>query len=279
MAPVESFSADWLALREPADHAARASDLTADVAARLRRRPLTRALDLAGGAGSNIRYLLPRLPHITHWTLVDHDATLLDVARRTLEPLARARGVVLETRRIDLADLTALPLDGCALVTASALLDLVSAPWLGALARRCRDARVDVLCTLSYDGRIVCEPREADDERVRALVNVHQRTDKGFGPAAGPEAVRMAEAAFAGWEIRVRTSDWRLGPGTEALQRELVTGWAAAAREIAPDETGPVDAWRARRLAHIDAGQSRIIVGHQDFAAWAEPFAAGGGPW
>jgi len=273
---VESFSPDWLALREPADHAARASDVTAEVAARLRRRPLTRALDLAGGAGSNIRYLLPRLPQIRHWTLVDHDVALLDVARRTLQPLARAHHVVIEMRRLDLTDLAALPLDGCALVTSSALLDLVSASWMASLARRCRQARVDVLCTLSYDGRIACEPHEADDERVRALVNAHQRTDKGFGPAVGPDAVRVAEAAFAGWETLVSTSDWQLGPGTEALQRELVTGWAAAARAIAPDEADRIDAWRSRRVAHIDAGHSRIIVGHQDFAAWDEQFGVDG---
>lgn len=273
---MESFSPDWLALREPADHAARASDVTAEVAARLRRRPLTRALDLAGGAGSNIRYLLPRLPQIRHWTLVDHDVALLDVARRTLQPLARAHHVVIEMRRLDLTDLAALPLDGCALVTSSALLDLVSASWMASLARRCRQARVDVLCTLSYDGRIACEPHEADDERVRALVNAHQRTDKGFGPAVGPDAVRVAEAAFAGWETLVSTSDWQLGPGTEALQRELVTGWAAAARAIAPDEADRIDAWRSRRVAHIDAGHSRIIVGHQDFAAWDEQFGVDG---
>lgn len=271
---MESFSADWLALREPADHRARAHDLTAEVAARVSRQSRTRAVDLAGGTGSNIRYLLPRLPRIAHWTLVDHDPALLAVAARSLQPLAQARGVTVDTRQLDLSDLAALPLDDCALVTASALLDLVSAEWMGAFARRCREARVDVLCALTYDGRIACDPRDPDDDRVRALVNAHQRTDKGFGPALGPDAVRAAEQAFDGWTVRVSPSDWQLGADAAELQRQLVEGWAGAAAWMASEETAVIDAWRSRRLAHIDNRRSRIVVGHGDFAAWSVTGAA-----
>ena len=28
--------------------------------------------------------------------------------------------------------------------------------------------------------------------------------------------------------------------------------------------------WLGRRLAHIDAGRSRVTVGHDDLAAWLE---------
>lgn len=266
---METFSAEWLALREPADHAARPADLTAAVARRLTRQARTRALDLAGGTGSNIRYLLPRLPHIRHWTLVDHDPALLDVARLKLEPLARQHGVDIDTLRADLMNLDALPLDDCALVTASALLDLVSEAWLRAFARRCGEARVDVLCALSYDGRMICEPRAPMDDRVRDLVNAHQRTDKGFGPALGPDAVTRARSAFAGWALAVEASDWRLDASAAELQRQLVDGWAGAAREMAPPtEVDDIDSWRVRRRAHIDAGDSGLVVGHLDVAAW-----------
>jgi len=29
-----------------------------------------------------------------------------------------------------------------------------------------------------------------------------------------------------------------------------------------------VNGWKTRRLAHVDAGRSRIVVGHDDLAAW-----------
>jgi hypothetical protein len=37
---------------------------------------------------------------------------------------------------------------------------------------------------------------------------------------------------------------------------------------MAPDEAAMIRGWLARRLAHVDAGRSHVIVGHDDFAAW-----------
>jgi hypothetical protein len=51
--------------------------------------------------------------------------------------------------------------------------------------------------------------------------------------------------------------------------RALVTGWADAAREIAPEQTPMIDDWLERRLAHVNAGRSRVVVGHDDLAARA----------
>ncbi|MBP7779691.1 MAG: class I SAM-dependent methyltransferase [Acidobacteria bacterium] len=265
-----SFSADWLALREPADHAARADELTARIARRLLGSAGIRAVDLAAGSGSNVRYLLPRLPEVGHWTLVDHDPALLAQAWRLLAPVAHAAGCSFDVRQADLLALATLPLDGCALVTASALLDLVSEAWLRALAARCRAAGVDVLCALSYDGRIECKPRDGEDRLVRDLVNRHQRSDKGWGAALGPDAGRVAADCFRdeGFDVHTAKSDWVLEAGHAELQRELIAGWAAAAREISPGEADAVDLWLARRLAHVDAGLSTIRVGHVDLAAW-----------
>ena len=271
---MESFSADWLALREPADHAARAADLTAALtsalAARLVGRPGTRAVDLAAGTGSNVRYLLPRVAHIQHWTLVDHDPALLAQAWRLLMPIGQATGRSFDVRQGDLAALDTVSFDDCALVTASALLDLVSEEWIRDLAQRCRAAGTDVLFALTYDGRIECDPVDVDDARVRGLVNQHQRGEKGFGPALGPEATRVAEACVRaeGYDVAVAPSDWLLTPEQHELQRALVAGWASAAQELAPDDAEIIAAWRARRVAYIDAGQSSLRVGHQDLAAW-----------
>src|SRR3989442_11585584 len=77
---------DWLALREPADVAARSAALTRAVVAKLPRdRPL-RAVDLGTGTGSNVRYLARHLPSDEQqWLLVDHDSSLLAEAAARLE--------------------------------------------------------------------------------------------------------------------------------------------------------------------------------------------------
>lgn len=266
---MESFSADWLALREPVDHAVRSEALTAGVAGAQHGRHGLRAVDLAGGTGSNVRYLLPRLPAVTRWTLLDHDPRLLEQATRLTAADARAAGATFDTGAVDLRDVAVVPLDGVALVTAAALLDLVSEPWLRAFARRCREARVDVLCALSYDGRIVCDPAEVDDRLVRDLVNRHQRTDKGFGVALGPDAARVAADCFRdeGFAVQTAESDWVLDGRHAELQRQLLEGWAGAARTMSPPDAASVDAWLARRLAQLASGGLGVRVGHTDLVA------------
>jgi hypothetical protein len=175
------------------------------------------------------------------------------------------------SRHLDLAtDLKSVPLSSCQLVTASALLDLVSAAWLKLLAARCAQARAAVLFALSYDGRVELQPVEPDDEWIIGLINRHQRGDKGFGAALGPEATRRACDVFAalGYEWRVAASDWLIESTEQALQRELIAGWIGAARELAPLEEDRIEQWGRRRMALLSTGTSRIRVGHQDFMAW-----------
>jgi hypothetical protein len=282
---VAGFSAEWLALREPADHAARSADVTQRVLDALPLDQPLRVLDLAAGTGSNLRYLVSAFagpaqrPAPTpmgerpvptpvgadlsvrpSWLLVDHDPALL--ARVPETP-----GV--ETRCLDLSTLDDRGIfEGRSLVTASALLDLVSEDWLRALAARCAESGAAALFALSYDGRISCSPEDPEDAAIVALVNEHQRTDKGFGPALGPDATDCAERVFAelGYLVTRARSDWMLTPASGELQRRLTEGWAQAATEIAPHRARVIDGWRDRRLAHVAAGWSEMIVGHEDLA-------------
>ena len=265
---MEAFTADWLALREPADGRARSVKLTTLVADRLQPPGPLRVLDLAAGTGANARYLAQFLAgRNTHdrpqWLLVDHDSRLLERAARRLGATHRV-----ETSIVDLA--SAFDPEGeniCAgrgLVTASALLDLVSEGWLRKLAGKCRDAGAVVLFALTYNGDMRCVPEEAEDGEVRNLVNRHQRGDKGFGPALGPDAAESAARAFAaaGYEVRREPSDWVLEENDRNLQAQLIEGWAEAAASIAPDRAGSIESWKARRPAHVAATRSRLIVGH-----------------
>jgi SAM-dependent methyltransferase len=282
--------AEWLRLREEADHQSRSPALLEAIAATLPAGGAVRVLDLATGTGSNLRYLVPRLPSPQHWTVVDRSPVLL--AHLLARTTAWARGLGLraaaddggcmlsgagiecriEIRVQDLGSLDAPALfDGRHLVTASALLDLVSAAWLDALAVRCRHAGASALFTITYDGRATSHPVEPEDEQVRVLFNRHQARDKGLGgPAAGPAATEAAVRAFqaAGFSVRTAQSDWRIPSSAHEFQRQLIDGWAGAATEVAPELAETIAAWRTRRVAHVVEGRSRLTVGHYDLAAW-----------
>ena len=70
-------AAGWLALREPADAAARSTELLEALVALLPRSGLV-IHDLGCGTGAMGRWLAPRLPGPQRWTLHDRDSDLLD---------------------------------------------------------------------------------------------------------------------------------------------------------------------------------------------------------
>jgi hypothetical protein len=287
---VSGFSADWLALREPSDAAARSAALVATLRSTLEPgtagAPLA-IVDLGAGAGSNLRYLAPLLRGTQHWRLVDHDAQLLDAALATTATWARERGarvrhhgstlvadadgleLRVQCQRADLARLDAIELPQAGLVTAAALLDLVSQGWLDALARRCHAAGAAVCFALTYDGRTTATPPEPEDAEALELFNRHQCSDKGFGPALGPAAPSAAERAFAalGFDTATAFSDWHVERQAATLQRALLDGWLGAAAEIAPARRTALESWHARRTAHVSAGRSELVVGHMDLVA------------
>lgn len=286
---MSSFSAAWLALREPADVVARSSQLARRIDEALPHGGPSQILDLAGGTGANVRYLADRLSGPQGWLLVDDDPILLEQVPARMQAWADERGyqtiretdglVLLgerltcrvATRRVDLTAIDDPEIfTGRALVTASAFLDLVSERWLRAFADRCRESGAAALFALTYDGRIRCVPDDPEDERIRGLVNGHQHTDKGFGEALGPEATDHAERYFSGvgYVVRCESSDWVLPSEARGLQRALIDGWAEAAVAIAPDQITVIRGWQTRRLAHVAEHRSQLTVGHQDLAAW-----------
>ncbi len=260
----EKFDAAWLDLREAIDHRSRAAGLLPHLSQWWTARGCSAVLDLGCGTGSNLRYLTPELSGLQEWTLLDHDAELL---ARIEAPSGNVR---VKPVQGDLAGAGLAQVHGAHLVTASALLDLVSRSWLSALVDACADAARGALFALTYDGTIEWAG-DADplDALVRDAVNAHQRRDKGLGPALGPTAGRAAEELFRrrGYRTWLQPSMWTLGPDEAALAGALVTGWAAAAAKERPDEAGEVGSWAERRAAAVAAGDFGLVVGHVDLLA------------
>ncbi|HSM06996.1 MAG TPA: class I SAM-dependent methyltransferase [Longimicrobiales bacterium] len=255
------FEADWLELREPADHRARPEAVVRALVEAGSSRGWSRVLDLGAGTGSNLRYLDPRLPWVRHWTLVDHDPALLV---RATDP---APGRTLRRVPGDLATEGLDAVQGADVVTASALLDLVSGAWLDRLVGRCAAAGAGVLFALTWDGVIRWEPEDPDDEVIRAAVAAHQLRDKGLGRALGPGGAEAARSRLsaAGYRTEEAASPWILeGRGDASLALALIRGWAEAALDVAPEAEVRVERWLRRRTAAVAAGAFHLEVGHRD---------------
>lgn len=268
------YAPEWLELRESADAAARAAGLL---------RPLRRHLaalepaatglvvrDLGSGTGSMARWLAPRLDGPQHWILHDRDPDLLDLAAaRAPRTAADGSRVTVTTER---GDVTRLPHDllaGTALVTASALLDLLTAEEVERIAAACAAAGCPALLALSVVGRVELTPADPLDAPLAAAFDAHQRRTERGRRLLGPDAVRVAGAAFRqhGMVVRVEPSPWRLGPEQSALTAEWLRGWVTAACEQEPALAPRAEAYLRDRLDACARREVRVVVHHADVLA------------
>jgi SAM-dependent methyltransferase len=248
------FSESWLGLREPADAAARSTELVG-----LLPGPVRTIRDLGCGTGSMGRWLAPQLTGPQHWIMADRDPALLEHAAANM-PFP---GVTVETALGDVTALSAADLHGTDLVTCSALLDLLTADEVADLAAVCAAGRTSALFTLSVAGQVRLDPAADEDAAIEDAFNEHQRRVENGRRLLGPDAPAAAVAAFekAGATVITRASPWRIGPNLPDLTAEWLRGWTGAAREQRPDLR--LDDYLERRTKDLPAAE----IGHVDLLA------------
>ena len=284
----ESFSADWLTLREPFDAAARSPELAEALSSALPARP--RLLDLGAGTGSLTRWLGPILGRGQSWTLVDADAELVYRAFATLADRADlvgwqtawpdARTLVVKAPgghwRIEglLADLREaadqLPLEKVDAVVTTALCDLVSTDWVEKVAAGCAEYGLPFYAALNVSGGTRFFPAHPDDVLVRRGFARDQARDKGFGgQALGEAAAHAIAAAFAryGYKVRLAPSPWRIDRRQVAMAHELAIGHAEAAARSLPGARKRIAAWAEMRSRHAEQRRLSLVVPHLDVLA------------
>ncbi|WP_308249924.1 class I SAM-dependent methyltransferase [Sphaerisporangium fuscum] len=278
------YAPEWLALREPADAEARAAELLGPLRAHLAAVPPPGGVpvvrDLGCGTGSMGRWLAGRLPGPQRWILHDRDPGLLARAAGAVTgPSADGGPVTAVTEQGDIGLIDAARLDGTSLVTASALLDLLTAGEIEALAEACSGARCPALLTISVAGRVEFDPADPLDAEIEEAFNAHQRRVTGGRRLLGPDAVAAATAAFErhGAVVTTAPSPWRLGSAHAELTAEWLRGWVGAAVEQRPELAGRAHDHLRRRLEACRSGALGVVVHHEDLLALPAP-ATGGRP-
>lgn len=277
-----SFSAEWLALREPVDRAARSPETGTALQAHFHSAKALSVVDLGCGTGSNLRGIFHLLPARQSWLLVDYDPALLAAARgalmawadasrldgETLQLEKNARTLTVRFRQADLAGGAGKLLDEARadLVTASALFDLISAEWIGQFARDVAAHGAAFFTSLTYDGRDRFRPGHRMDAAISAAFASHQGGDKGFGPAAGPDAPAALAQAFRSVSYTVSEGDspWRVDRNHAEMARQLLIGIAGAVRETGRLPDGEIVSWLAYRLASLADPEALLQIGHTD---------------
>jgi SAM-dependent methyltransferase len=275
-----SFSPEWLALREPVDHASINSQVREALRRHFTRHTSIRVVDLGCGTGSNVRGTAGALGRRQTWTLVDYDPKLLKAAAFRLEGLERGMRTKSGVRfAVDDAEITvsfleanlatggfAPVISGADLVTAAALFDLFSVSAINQLVDAVAANKQAFFTVLTYDGLASWLPEHAGDQAMRDAFNAHQQTDKGFGPSAGAGATAALVAGFQrhGYRIMRGKSPWVVDQASHELRRQLDAGFASAVKETGTVPAETVDGWLAHRHSATDAV---TIIGHEDLLA------------
>jgi trans-aconitate methyltransferase len=280
IAKAPRYSSTWLELREAADAEARAVDLAEHVHRLLAGSGPLVIHDLGCGTGSMSRWLSPRLPEPQHWVLHDRDPDLLEIAAENLPDGGVPGWVSSEARLGDLTAITADDLAGASLVTASALLDILTLDEIDRLARACTTAGCPTFLTLSVVGHVDLSPWEPLDNVLCDAFNDHLRggaRPTGQRRPLGPAAADAAAEAFRrhGATVLVRETPWRLGAAHAELIADWLGGFVSAAAAQLPgfgaDLDHAVDSYLARRLDQAAAGTLRVTVDHVDLLALPTP--------
>jgi SAM-dependent methyltransferase len=273
-APVP-VAAGWLSLREPADTAARPTQLADRLRSWVADRSMTggplRIHDLGAGTGAMTRWLAPRLPAPQHWVLHDVDADLLRAATTAAVrlPSGEAAPVTVETRRQDITRVSADDLRGADLITASALLDLLTHQELDRVVGAGVATGCPLLFSLTVVGRATLTPTDPLDPAIGQAFNRHQRRRVDGGRLLGSEAPAVAVAALrrAGHTVLTMPSPWLLTAAENPLLLAWLDGWVGPAVELRPDLAGPAAGYLERRGAQADRGLLAATVRHLEILA------------
>jgi len=267
---VIQVSHDWLALREAADARARSLDLARTLPDILAAGPLT-VHDLGSGTGSMMRWLAPLLPGPQTWVLHDWNASL--TARAFAGPRPRdlhGAPVAIRTRVDELDRLDADALSGASLVTASALLDVLTAGEAHTIVDACAAAGAPALLSLSVTGDVDLHPWDQRDRRVAEAFNAHQRRSVQGRALLGRYGAPIVQGLFqlAGWNVRTALTTWQLSGAEPQLLNEWFDGWLGAAEEQSPELTARIAGYRELRTSQAGRGELSAVVYHRDLLAW-----------
>jgi len=269
---MSGFSIDWLDQREGADNRARDDGLL-DKAKHWLRSNTTPAsnktvVDLGSGTGSTLRAFTGQgtEQEPLNWRLVDQDPALLKEAN-----LRHGGSQQLKTFELNLANISALPLENANLITASALFDLVSVGFIDSLVSelqsKCQQQPVGFYAALNYDGKTNWTPSHPLDDAILDAFNRDQQRDKGFGQALGPKAGAYMEQLFKGLGFKVfsANSPWVLNGYDIDMVTALINGIAGAVAQDPTLDTAALEDWTQFRKAHSATGT--CTVGHTDLLA------------
>ncbi len=270
---MEKFSSEWLTFREQEDLLARNSTILECVTEHLKGTKRLNILDIGCGTGATMRALLPEIKQPQHWTLLDADQELLARARCLNQPLVSDPNYTLETVFADLTSGFGFLNREYSLVTATALLDLVSEAWIKKFVMALKHNNLSFYCSITPNNRIEIDPKDNLDKKVICTFNSHRYSDKGFGMSLGGHATdfTIEQLQRSGFNVSSASETWGNRHPNKSFRKifnaKLVEGISQAANNTKMIDASELKQWTDSRLSAIQNEECEIWFEIMDFIA------------
>jgi SAM-dependent methyltransferase len=285
MSTETDFSVKWLNTRYPFDVAARNSEVEKAALMALPPDRDLRLLDLGAGTGNSCRYFIPKLPQNQEWLLVELNPDLIEAAKQQLVEFAKAEGYkrlpsddglkfkgkktihirFLQHSFLHLNDV--LDLSGFDLVTAGAVIDLLSTDMLEQLVQQFIGHVAPFLATINFVGLLFDQATDRD-RQYAALYMQHMQRERPFGRALGAHCIPFLESWLLIRDIPFLSgaSDWMIRPEDTAMHAFQLDFMEEAITEMlaCPEAGEKLQEWLAQKRAASKAGQLSFRVQHFD---------------
>jgi hypothetical protein len=280
---------DWLEERYRLDAEARNKRVEHAVLEAFQRFPTLCVLDVGSGLGANARYYSRLFSSNQEWILVEKSKILSLRAISSLrfwaeanewmtEELSEGLQIWLPEKEVRIKSINAsffhlseiVDLSRINLVTANAVMDLISEDQFVTFAENLISYRIPLLATMNYES-MYFEPEEEEDVEFIALYERHMKRSQEFGSALGPDSTRQIIdfSVKRGFPVIHGQSTWKIEYGDLKMMRFLFRFIHQALSENirSKGERIRMEAWFRRKWQQVKSHKLKMVVEHSDIFA------------
>lgn len=277
---------DWLEERYRLDAGARNKHVERAVLEAFQGFPPLYVLDVGSGLGANARYYSCLFSSNQEWILVEKSEVLslraipslrfwAEANKWMTEELSEGLQVWMSEKEVRIKSIKASFFDSSEivdlfrinLVTANAVMDLVSEDQFVTFAENLISNRIPLLATMNYES-MYFEPEDEEDVEFIALYERHMKRSQEFGSAMGPDSTRriIDFSVKRGCPVIYGKSTWNIDYGDLKMMQFLFRFINQALSEniCSNGERVRMEAWFRRKRQQVKNQKLKMVVEHSD---------------
>tara|TARA_B100000900_G_scaffold154893_1_gene131547 strand:+ start:1629 stop:2501 length:873 start_codon:yes stop_codon:yes gene_type:complete len=280
------FSKSWINMRLEYDNYSR-SNILNKYLKNNKYMPDIDLIDMCSGSGNFLIWLIKNELSFNEYTLIDNDTNLLKSIKSNLRKnIPKDLKIKSNTNNMNLilckdkfiSSKVLIKKNDCDnfnyktkrfhIISYSAALDLMSKSSIIKAIKRVNNLNA-IYFSLCFNGIVKWTPTNTFDKYILSFFNKHQRTDKGFGEALGPESIDFVNrySIKQGMKVTTKHSPWIINNKTnqdKIFMNRYLLDIKKALFHMEGIDRNILRNWYKDKKRDIEKKSIKLYVGHQD---------------